>query len=109
MLIQSNSKVHLLRKLVLKHGHISRQHFFTLFVKTGSKTWAYIQAAGRLLPGRLCCACEVRRREAHQPLMGNSKIGPSVNLVADDKENQALIEPVNGDKVKPNDGAFDVS
>ena len=70
----------------------------------------YIQAAGRLLPGRLCCACEVQvRREAHQPLMGNSKIGPSVNLVADDKENQALIEPVDGDEVKPNDGAFDVS
>ena len=41
--------------------------------------------------------------------MGNSKIGPSVNLVADDKVNQALIEPVNGDEVKPNDGAFDVS
>ena len=63
-----------------------------------------------MLPGRLCCACEVQvRREAHQPLMGNSKIGPSVNLVADDKENQALIEPVNGDEVNPNDGAFDVS
>ena len=63
-----------------------------------------------MLPGRLCCACEVQvRREAHQPLMGNSKIGPSVNLVVDDKENQALIEPVNGDEVNPNDGTFDVS
>ena len=63
-----------------------------------------------MLPGRLCCACEVQvRREAHQPLMGNSKIGPAVNLVVDDKENQALIEPVHEDEVKPTDGAFDVS
>ena len=72
------------------------------------KLGQHIQAAGRFLPERLYYACEVRR-EAHQPLMGNSKIGPSVNLVVDDKENQALIEPVNGDEVKPNDGAFDVS
>ena len=64
-----------------------------------------------MLPGRLCCACEVRR-EAHLPLMGNSKnskIGPSVKLVVDDRENQELIEPVYGDEVKPNDRAFDVS
>ena len=63
-----------------------------------------------MLPGRLCCACEVQvRREANQPLMGNSKIDPSVNLVVDDRENLALIEPVYGDEVKPNDRAFDVS
>ena len=30
-------------------------------------------------------------------------------MVADYKENQALIEPVNEDEVKANDGAFDVS
>ena len=70
------------------------------------------QAAGILLPGRLCCPCE--SQGGRLPLMGTFKaqIGPPVNRPWNERENEsfALMGPDKLDEVRPNnDGAFNVS